>query len=389
MLSVPSHSPERLGPRNASDTADRPERLAFILIVLEGDRRESPVAWAFRPRCHRFGLRRSRRPRVGRIDERAGPPEDDARLRAVPEDERAARRRGALGRCQRHMERRQHRLRLRARRQALSLRRRIAQRRPRLEPRRTQRRPAAAGGAADAAAPASSAAGRRHRPMRPTASSRRSTAIATSGSATPSGGNESAITTDGNDKDRIKYGTASWVYGEELAQTSAMWWSPDSRRSPTTASTRSRCPTTTCSSTRPRCRASTTSRPIPRPARRIRSSTSSCYDVATKKSTRDRRARRQAVRQQRRRPLRLSRLVVARRHGAAVQPHQPAPERPGVRRRRPRDRRDARRSSARSGRPAGSTTVRRCSSSKTTAASSGSRSATASPTSISTTSPAS
>ena len=45
-----------------------------------------------------------------------------------------------------------------------------------------------------------------------------------------SGGNESAITSDGNDKDRIKYGTASWVYGEELAQTSAIWWSPDSRK---------------------------------------------------------------------------------------------------------------------------------------------------------------
>ena len=36
-----------------------------------------------------------------------------------------------------------------------------------------------------------------------------------------------AITTDGSEKDRIKYGTASWVYGEELRQTSAMWWSPD------------------------------------------------------------------------------------------------------------------------------------------------------------------
>ena len=44
------------------------------------------------------------------------------------------------------------------------------------------------------------------------------------------GANESPITTDGNDKDRIKYGTASWVYGEELAQTSAIWWSPDSRK---------------------------------------------------------------------------------------------------------------------------------------------------------------
>jgi dipeptidyl-peptidase-4 len=44
------------------------------------------------------------------------------------------------------------------------------------------------------------------------------------------GSNESAITTDGNDRDRIKYGTASWVYGEELSQTTAMWWSPDSQK---------------------------------------------------------------------------------------------------------------------------------------------------------------
>ena len=39
-----------------------------------------------------------------------------------------------------------------------------------------------------------------------------------------------ALSTDGNEKDRVKYGTASWVYGEELAQRTAMWWSPDSRR---------------------------------------------------------------------------------------------------------------------------------------------------------------
>lgn len=44
------------------------------------------------------------------------------------------------------------------------------------------------------------------------------------------GANETAVTTDGNEKTRIKYGTASWVYGEELDQTTAMWWSPDSRK---------------------------------------------------------------------------------------------------------------------------------------------------------------
>jgi len=44
------------------------------------------------------------------------------------------------------------------------------------------------------------------------------------------GANEAAVTTDGSEKERIKYGTASWVYGEELDQTTAMWWSPDSRK---------------------------------------------------------------------------------------------------------------------------------------------------------------
>jgi len=41
------------------------------------------------------------------------------------------------------------------------------------------------------------------------------------------GSNATAVTFDGSEKDRIKYGTASWVYGEELGQTTAMWWSPD------------------------------------------------------------------------------------------------------------------------------------------------------------------
>ena len=41
------------------------------------------------------------------------------------------------------------------------------------------------------------------------------------------GSNERQLTTDGSEADRIKYGTASWVYGEELGQTTAMWWSPD------------------------------------------------------------------------------------------------------------------------------------------------------------------
>ncbi len=44
------------------------------------------------------------------------------------------------------------------------------------------------------------------------------------------GANERAITTDGSEEKRIKNGTASWVYGEELNQNTAMWWSPDGKR---------------------------------------------------------------------------------------------------------------------------------------------------------------
>jgi dipeptidyl-peptidase-4 len=44
------------------------------------------------------------------------------------------------------------------------------------------------------------------------------------------GGNEIAITTDGSEKTRVKYGSASWVYGEELNQNTAMWWSPNGKK---------------------------------------------------------------------------------------------------------------------------------------------------------------
>jgi dipeptidyl-peptidase-4 len=44
------------------------------------------------------------------------------------------------------------------------------------------------------------------------------------------GSGERAVTSDGSAEDRIKYGTASWVYGEELGQRTAMWWSPDGKR---------------------------------------------------------------------------------------------------------------------------------------------------------------
>ena len=47
--------------------------------------------------------------------------------------------------------------------------------------------------------------------------------------ANADGSDETALTSDGSEASRIKYGTASWVYGEELSQQTAMWWSPDAR----------------------------------------------------------------------------------------------------------------------------------------------------------------
>jgi dipeptidyl-peptidase-4 len=44
------------------------------------------------------------------------------------------------------------------------------------------------------------------------------------------GSNEMVITKDANEENQIKYGIATWVYGEELRQTTAMWWSPDSKK---------------------------------------------------------------------------------------------------------------------------------------------------------------
>jgi dipeptidyl-peptidase-4 len=37
-----------------------------------------------------------------------------------------------------------------------------------------------------------------------------------------------AVTTDGSEASRVKYGSGTWVYGEELDQNTAMWWSGDS-----------------------------------------------------------------------------------------------------------------------------------------------------------------
>ncbi len=42
--------------------------------------------------------------------------------------------------------------------------------------------------------------------------------------------NPVAVTTEGSAANRIKFGIACWVYGEELGVHDAMWWSPDSAK---------------------------------------------------------------------------------------------------------------------------------------------------------------
>ncbi len=44
------------------------------------------------------------------------------------------------------------------------------------------------------------------------------------------GNNSVAVTTEGSEEKRVTFGTATWVYGEELDQITAMWWSPDSKQ---------------------------------------------------------------------------------------------------------------------------------------------------------------
>lgn len=48
--------------------------------------------------------------------------------------------------------------------------------------------------------------------------------------ANADGTGERQVTTDGDERQRIKNGSGSWVYGEELSQSTAIWWSPDSTK---------------------------------------------------------------------------------------------------------------------------------------------------------------
>lgn len=44
------------------------------------------------------------------------------------------------------------------------------------------------------------------------------------------GSNKITITDASSNSESVKYGIATWVYGEELRQTSAIWWAPDNKK---------------------------------------------------------------------------------------------------------------------------------------------------------------
>ena len=128
------------------------------------------------------------------------------------------------------------------------------------------------------------------------------------------------ITTDGSVQARIKYGTASWVYGEELAQRTAMWWSPDGTKLAYYRFDESKVPDFYLTPSLTKVQDTLDIEAYPKPGVPNPVVDLFVYDVNTKKNDARRRARRQAVRERRHWLLRLSRVVVARRSRVDVQP---------------------------------------------------------------------
>ena len=109
-----------------------------------------------------------------------------------------------------------------------------------------------------------------------------------------------------------RYGTASWVYGEELGQRTAMWWSPDSRKLAYYRFDEKQVPDYHLQVDQTQIQSKDDVEAYPKAGAPNPIVELFVYDVACKKSTQGRRAQRQAVRQRRRRTLRLSRRVVGR-----------------------------------------------------------------------------
>ena len=104
-------------------------------------------------------------------------------------------------------------------------------------------------------------------------------------------------------KDRIKYGSASWVYGEELGQNTAMWWSPDSTKLAFYRFDESKVPDYILQMDQTKLYTKADIEAYPKAGQPNPIADIFIYDVATKKITTSRRPRRQAVRRRRHRPL--------------------------------------------------------------------------------------
>ena len=246
-------------------------------------------------------------------------------------------------------------------------------------------RPAAAG-AAGAGRARRSAAASSPRPIRPTAPIALSS---TKGSqlylrrSRREGGDRHHRPTAARER-RIKYGTASWVYGEELEQRTAMWWSPDSRKLAYYRFDEQQVRDYYLRSIRRSSRATLDTEAYPKAGAPNPIVDLFVYDVATKKTT--------TVDVRDGKPFDNDVVGHYVYHvawspdgtRAAVQPHQPPAERHGVRGREPGDRRVPRRPARGVADRLGRERAARCSSSRTASASSGNRSATAGTTSIST-----
>ncbi len=102
------------------------------------------------------------------------------------------------------------------------------------------------------------------------------------------------ITTDGSEKTRVKYGTASWVYGEELSQRTAMWWSPDGKKLAYYRFDESKVPDFYLTPNLTKIQDTLDVEAYPKPGVPNPVVDLFVYDVDTKKTTRDRRPRRQS-----------------------------------------------------------------------------------------------
>ncbi len=212
--------------------------------------------------------------------------------------------------------------------------------------------------------------------------------------ANADGSNEVQVTTDGSVAARTKNGSGSWVYGEELGQVTAMWWSPDSRKVGFYRFDESQVIDFFLGMNQTGIQTCWTSRPIRSRARRIRSpkcsSTTSPTGSTTKIDVRDGKPFTDipadgSVRERRRRSLRLQHPLVAGRRRAADEPHQPPAEHHGVRRVLAGDGEVPRRHQRRVAHRLGATTRRGSRGCAIASGSSGNRSGTAGRTTTSTT----